>query len=108
MRFPGSELLSWDTIERVHMLEAMKTDLANTTDKYEQLSNIDAILKAYKACELVWHTGLVTYWLRGVQICQPRPFDWDEFEAINAHYRGDKGFWTEGVIYMVNLSKRTD
>ncbi|OQE30801.1 hypothetical protein PENFLA_c002G03843 [Penicillium flavigenum] len=97
MKFPGSDGLSWDTIERVHTLEAMKTELANTTDKYEQLPNIDALLNAYKAGNLEWHTGLVTYWSRGIQICQPRPFDWDEFEAINTHYKGDKGFWTEGI-----------
>lgn len=107
MRFTGSDGLSWDTIERVHTLEAMKTDLANTTDPNEQLPNIDALLRAYKAGALEWNTGLFTYWSRGVQICQPRPFNWDEFEAINAHYNGVKGFWTEGVIYLVNLSKPT-
>ncbi|KAJ5285781.1 hypothetical protein N7524_001087 [Penicillium chrysogenum] len=97
MRFTGSDGLSWDTIERVHTLEAMRTDLANTTDPNEQLPNIDALLRAYKAGALEWNTGLFTYWSRGVQICQPRPFNWDEFEAINAHYNGVKGFWTEGV-----------
>ncbi|CAG8255376.1 hypothetical protein PENNAL_c0076G01082 [Penicillium nalgiovense] len=107
MNFPGSDWLSWDTIERVHTLEAMKTDLANTTDKYEQLPNIDALLNAYKAGQLWWNTGFVTYWSRGAQICQPRPFDWDEFEAINTHYKGDKGFWAEGISGPGNESSYT-
>ncbi|KAJ5494435.1 hypothetical protein N7463_010522 [Penicillium fimorum] len=77
MTFPGSEELSWETIRR--------------------LPNIEALLTACKSGELEWHTGLVTYWSRGVQICQPRRFDRDEFEAINLHLHGGKGFWTEGL-----------
>ncbi|KAJ5158815.1 uncharacterized protein N7500_008466 [Penicillium coprophilum] len=97
MIFPGSEELSWEAIQRVHELESMKTDVAAAADQYEQLPNIEAILEEYKSCELEWNIGLVTYWSRGVQICQPRRFDWDEFESINSHFNGDKGFWTEGL-----------
>jgi hypothetical protein len=61
MRFPGSEELSWETVQRVHELETMKTDLASTTDDYEQLPNIGALLEAYTSGELRWNTGLVTY-----------------------------------------------
>ncbi|KAJ5957464.1 hypothetical protein N7501_011743 [Penicillium viridicatum] len=103
MRFPGSEELSWETVQRVHQLETMKTDLANTTDDYEQLPNIEALLEAYKSGELVWNTGLVTYWLKGARISQPRPFDWDEIEAINSHHQGYKGFWAEGMKLAVRL-----
>ena len=98
MRFPGSEELSWDTIQRVHQLEAMKAELAGTGDEYEQLPNIEAIFEAYKSGTLDWNTGLITYWSNGVQICQPRRFDWDELAAINSHYEGHKGFWTEGIL----------
>ncbi|KGO36714.1 hypothetical protein PEX1_026270 [Penicillium expansum] len=107
MRFPGSEELSWDTIQRVHALEAMKTDLTSTADECEQLPNIEALLEAYKSGELDWNNGLVTYWSKGVQISQPRPFDWDEFEAINSHHEGHKGFWTEGVMDILNIFKVT-
>ncbi|KGO78079.1 hypothetical protein PITC_041100 [Penicillium italicum] len=106
IRFPGSEELSWDAIQRVHALEAMKTDLASTTDEHDQLPNIEALLEAYKSGELDWNTGLVTYWSKGVQISQPRPFDWDEFEAINSHHGGYEGFWTEGVMDFPNVLKR--
>lgn len=98
MRFPGSEELSWETVQRVYELQMMKTDLESTTDDEEQLQNIEALLKAYKSGALDWNAGLVTYWMKGAQISQPRPFDWDELEAINAHHEGDKGFWVEGVI----------
>lgn len=98
MRFPGSEELSWDTIQRVHQLEAMETELASAGDEYDRLPNIEAILEAYKSGKLDWYTGLVTYWSKGSRICQPRPFDWDEFEAISSHYEDHKGLWTEGVI----------
>lgn len=107
MRFPGSEELSWETVQRVHELETIKTDLASTTDDYEQLPNIEALLEQYKSGELDWNTGLVTYWLKGAQVSQPRPFDWDEFEAINSHHQGYKGFWVEGVIDFLNLSTAT-
>lgn len=103
MRFPGSEELSWETVRRVHELEMMKTDLASTTDDSEQLPNIDALLEAYKSGDLDCNTGLVTYWLKGAQISQPRPFDWDEFEAINSHHQACKGFWVEGVIDFLSL-----
>ncbi|KAJ5827334.1 hypothetical protein N7447_004097 [Penicillium robsamsonii] len=103
MTFPGSEELSWEIIRRVHELEGMKTDIAKTADEYEQLLNVDALLTAYKSEELEWHAGLVTYWSRGVQICQPTRFDWDEFEAINLHLHGGKGLWMEGVKLAVRL-----
>ncbi|KAJ5589088.1 hypothetical protein N7537_011766 [Penicillium hordei] len=104
MRFPGSEELSWETVQRVHELETMKTDLASTTDDYEQLPNIGALLEAYTSGELHWNTGLVTYWWKGAQVSQPRPFDWDEFEAINSHHQGYKGFWVEGICGLENES----
>jgi hypothetical protein len=109
IRFTGSEKLSWETIQRVHELESMKADITRDGDKVEQLPNIDALLKVYKSGELAWytHTGLVTYWSRGAQICQPRPFDWDEFEAINSALTGDKGFWTEGVSIFFELFEAT-
>ncbi|KAJ5382998.1 hypothetical protein N7517_000909 [Penicillium concentricum] len=103
MTFEGSEELSWETIRRVHDLEGMNTDITTTGDKYEQLPNINSLLAAYKSGQLEWHTGLVTYWSRGVQVSQPRRFDWDEFEAINLDHHGDKGFWTEGVKLALRL-----
>lgn len=86
-----------DVIRRIHELEGMKTDLEESLDRSKQLPNIEALLEAYRSGQLDWNSGLVTYWSKGVQICQPRPFDWDEFELINSEHEGHQGFWTEGV-----------
>lgn len=65
--------------------------------KARQLENIEAVIRAYKMGRLDWREGFVTYWSKGKQLCKPRPFDWDEFEAIYDKYEGQKSFWTEGV-----------
>lgn len=66
-------------------------------DSYCQIPNIDALINAYETKSLSWNPGLVTYWSGGRKLCEPRPFDWDEFEAINKANAGFKSFWTEGV-----------
>lgn len=76
----------------------MKTELERKGDERDQLSNIEALLEAYRSRKLQW-TGLVTYWSKGEQLCQPRPFNWDEFEAINRKHHGHKNFWVEGVSF---------
>ena len=96
-RFPESRELSRDVILRLRDLESIKSDLEKSLDKSKQLPNIEAYLKGYRSGQLEWNAGLVTYWSKGVQISQPRLFDWDEFELINAEHGTDEGFWTEGV-----------
>ncbi|KAJ5974597.1 hypothetical protein N7481_011807, partial [Penicillium waksmanii] len=88
------EGLSWKVIERITVLKDLE-DCLQKEDQYEQLSNVQAILNAYRSQTLDW-TGLVTYWSKGAQLCEPRPFDWDEFEAINQKHDGYKDFWVEG------------
>jgi hypothetical protein len=60
------------------------------------LKNIKAITKEYKSGRLDL-TGLVTYWSKGKQLSQPRPFNWDELEAIQKRHGDSQGFWVEGV-----------
>lgn len=97
-KYPGSEELSPDVIERLHELEAMKTDLEIVRGGLSsQVPNINAIVEAYRSRKLTWTPGSITYWSNGVQICEPRAFDWDEFETINSEHRKDGAFWTEGV-----------
>lgn len=82
----------------------MEVDLQNDRDPYRQLPNLRAVLSAYRRGTLEWCEGLVTYWANGRQLCQPRPFDWDELEAINAKHNDVAGFWTEGVrLFLSNL-----
>jgi hypothetical protein len=66
-------------------------------DSTEQLPNITANLQAYRSKKLVRYPKLVTYWSNGEQLCEQRPFDWDEFEVLNQAHGGHKGFWREGV-----------
>jgi hypothetical protein len=90
------EDLSPDVYERINSLRAIQKDLKKS-DKTHQLPNLQAILQAYLDGKLHWTPGLITYWSNGVKLCEPRPFNWDEFEAINAAHGRGGSFWTEGV-----------
>lgn len=90
--------LDWNVIQRIDCLKKMKEELDKNGDGRGQIANIEALLKAYRSRKLRW-TGLVTYWSKGKQLCEPRPFNWDEFEAINRKFDGHKNFWVEGVSY---------
>ncbi|KAJ5100541.1 hypothetical protein N7456_006593 [Penicillium angulare] len=65
--------------------------------KNTQLPNIRAVIDAYYARKLEWTPGLVTYWSRGKQLCEPRQYNWDEFEAIYKKHNGHESFWVEGA-----------
>ena len=90
------EGLGWPVYQRLTDLGRMQKSLEEGGDKFEQIANVKTIIKAYKSKKLGW-AGLITYWSKGKKLCEPRPFDWDEFEAINSRHDGSKGFWTEGV-----------
>lgn len=91
---PGG--LTQEVYERIHALSQIEKDLGKNS-KSPQLSNVKAVLKAYRDGSLEWYSDLVTYWSKGTKLCEPRPFDWDEFEALNAIHGQSKSFWTEGV-----------
>lgn len=97
LRKSEKEGLSWSVVQRVAELRKIESHLKKRgNDKKTQLPNVQAVLAAYRQQSLEW-TGHVTYWSKGKQLCQPRPFDWNEFDAINAAYKGHEGFWVEGV-----------
>ncbi|KAJ5081161.1 hypothetical protein N7456_013399 [Penicillium angulare] len=83
-------------VKRLAVLEEIWDRLNARNDPFEQLSNIENVMDAYRRKKLRF-TGLVTYWTRGKQLCQPRPFNWDEFEAINHRFQGCRSFWVEGL-----------
>jgi hypothetical protein len=91
-----AEHLTWNVVQRLDDLENIRTWLEKSDDD-EQIPNVDAIMNAYTRGDLEWHAGLVTYWSNGEQLCQPRPFKWDEFQAIGAKHKDHIGFWVEGV-----------
>lgn len=85
------------TLQRIQSLRFIESKLAvEGQDPMGQLVNVLAILMSYRTQKLAW-TGLVTYWYKGEQLCQPRPLNWDEFGAINAKHNGYESFWVEGV-----------
>lgn len=54
-------------------------------------------MRAYRYHELEWNDGLVTYWVKDRQLCQPRPFNWDEVDQLKEKYAQGTSFWIEGV-----------
>ncbi|KAJ5273633.1 hypothetical protein N7478_008758 [Penicillium angulare] len=83
-------------VKRLAAHEEIWDHLNARSDPFEQLPNIENVMDAYRRGKLRL-TGLVTYWSRGKQLCQPTPFKWDEFEAINHHFEGSRSFWVEGL-----------
>ncbi|CAI7601149.1 unnamed protein product [Penicillium glandicola] len=92
---PGTHSLH--VLRRLENLRNIEVEL-QSSDNFNQLPNVRALLQAYRGGILHWNSGLVTYWFEGVQLCEPRPFSWDEFEVLNAHHSGKTGFWMEGLV----------
>jgi hypothetical protein len=89
--------LSWNVYQRINCLQLIGEGLVAKGDPEEKVPTVQALLRAYRNKELDWNPGLVTYWRKGEQLCQPRPFNWDEYEAI-VDAKGDCwSFWVEGV-----------
>ncbi|OOQ86207.1 hypothetical protein PEBR_22408 [Penicillium brasilianum] len=90
--------LSRQTYERLDTLKFIqKAIFRPQNDPLSEKKNVIAIINAYRTGKLEWISGLVTYWSDGKKLCEPRPFDWDEFDAINKAHSGHKSFWVEGV-----------
>ncbi|KAJ5180882.1 hypothetical protein N7492_004092 [Penicillium capsulatum] len=89
--------LSWGIVKRLQSLAVMREHFKKNGDKYGQLPDIGAVEKAYRAGHLQPHPGLVVYFSHETQLCEPRPLDWGEFEAIKKKYKGDRSFWMEGL-----------
>lgn len=90
---------SFDVAQRVFYLYEILEHLVKNGDEVEQIPNAKAIISAYKAGDLEWSTdGKVTYWHKGVQICEPKDWDIDDFVEVSKIAEG-KGFWVEGVSY---------
>jgi hypothetical protein len=95
--------LSWPVVQRLEVLAKTLEWLVkeDEKDEYQQVDNVKAIIKAYKDKTLDWNPELVTYWSKGAQLCEPRPFKMDEFMHINVKYEGHTGFWVEGVCILL-------
>lgn len=89
--------LSWPVVQRLDTLKGIHEHILSENDQYEVVGNVTNIIAAYRLGQLRWNPGLGTYQSKGVQLCQPRPFRWDEINLIDAKHQGHKGFWVEGV-----------
>lgn len=57
-------------------------------------------MKAYRSRKLETEQGMVTYWADGVQLCELRPFTWDEFHEFADRYGADQNkLWPEQIGY---------
>ncbi|KAJ5724924.1 hypothetical protein N7493_006652 [Penicillium malachiteum] len=88
---------SFDVAKRLDFFKGLLEHLHEKGDKHKVQSTIEAIMKQYLTKNLDWIPGNVTYWSYGKQLTQPRPFDWNEFLALNFKYEGWAGFWVEGM-----------
>ncbi|KAJ6014814.1 hypothetical protein N7540_009405 [Penicillium herquei] len=89
--------LSWDVIQRLENLKGLRGELYEKGDIFEELPNVNAILKAYECGDLQMD-GQITYWSHGQKVFEQKRFDWDEFRAVNREHNGYKGFWVEGNL----------
>lgn len=104
MRTKWGKDLDWDVILRLDTLDSIRTALQENGDPHKQLDNVEAIIDLYQDGTLKI-TRYVTYWSRGHQLCQPRPFRWDEFYVLNRQFRGEGHFWVEGVSLESRLTR---
>lgn len=100
--------LGWSVVHRLENLQFILDWLHSATvnDKYKLASSITNVISAYRSGSLGWCHGFVTYWHNGAQICQPRPFRWNEFHYLYDKYNGnEEGFWVEGVSLAKNAER---
>ncbi|KAJ5107863.1 hypothetical protein N7456_004538 [Penicillium angulare] len=101
--------LDWVVVKRLKSLERIKTWLNAQRDDRGETPNVIAIMAAYRSGALKYSQGLVTYWSRGKQISQPRPFNWTELALISERYDGHKGgLWVEGLQHTGPANAKLD
>ena len=90
------EGLSWEIVQRLDCLKKLEGSLEEEEYNDDNLSNVKAIMNAYRSRKLNWDGDSVTYWSNGELITGPKKLDMEELYALNAKH-GPKGFWVEGV-----------
>ncbi|KAJ5362445.1 hypothetical protein N7541_003289 [Penicillium brevicompactum] len=86
--------LSWEVVQRLDELKKLH-ELLEEEDKEENISNVKAIMDAYRSKRLSFTAGLVTFWSHGKLVSGPKKLNMEEFYALHAKH-GAKGFWVEG------------
>ncbi|KAJ5364813.1 uncharacterized protein N7496_010526 [Penicillium cataractarum] len=96
-RYPG---LKWQTLLQIEELERAKQRFALERDRGNIVPSLEAIITAYESRQLDVYPDerLVTYWHKGKQISQPRPFNWEEYHIIAAGCEGRvMSVWVEPI-----------
>ncbi|KAJ5586548.1 hypothetical protein N7450_006335 [Penicillium hetheringtonii] len=104
------EGLAYDEIMRLKTLEVIRKAVLKNGDDYDQMRNVTTMMEKYRARELVWTPGRVTYWANGVQLTDYEEFGWERFRDLSdKHFdrtkseedlgpeKGYGGIWVEGV-----------
>ncbi|KAJ6103945.1 hypothetical protein N7486_004167 [Penicillium sp. IBT 16267x] len=91
--------LGWDVVRRLACLRVIQEELQFQNDP--QLSNVEAIISAYKRDgkdRLLWVPGPVSYWVQGAPVGDvPRFFNWNECLQLQQQAVGHGGLWIEGT-----------
>lgn len=96
--------LPFDVVRRLEHLKTIKKHLEEKKDPCKELSNVNAIISAYRSKELIWN-GKATYWRGGIMVAGPQDFRWEDFKKLNGNNRGE-GFWVEGVSMRIKKNQR--
>lgn len=74
--------------------------LEKQNDPAEILPSLKIIKESYKAKEMEYKPGLVTYWYKGVQLGEPTEFYIEDYlKHCSENGGGGKAFWVEGVCH---------
>ncbi|KAJ5154015.1 uncharacterized protein N7500_009454 [Penicillium coprophilum] len=88
--------LGWEVVQRLDSLKKLERSLGDGDDNEDDLSNVKAIMTAYRSRKLTWDRDSVTYWSNGKLIAGPQKLNMQELYALSAKH-GPKGFWVEGI-----------
>ncbi|KAJ5356985.1 hypothetical protein N7517_011594 [Penicillium concentricum] len=89
------EGLSWEIVQRLDCLKKLQRSF-EARDDDDNLSNVKAIMTAYRSGKLIWDRDSVSYWSKDKLIAGPKKLDMQEFYSLSAKH-GPKGFWVEGI-----------
>ncbi|KAJ5889900.1 hypothetical protein N7504_010710 [Penicillium tannophilum] len=99
----------WNVVRRLKCLSVIEEELESRDDP--QLSNVQAIISAYKRDgdeRLRWTSGPVSYWVQGNPVGDvPRYFNWDECLELQQQAVEHGGLWIEGTDFAGPIPLRT-
>ncbi|KAJ5813132.1 hypothetical protein N7447_010155 [Penicillium robsamsonii] len=87
--------LSWEIVQRLDSLKKLERSLEDE-DEDNNLSNVRALMTAYRSGKLIWDRESVSYWSNGGLIAGPKKLNIQELYSLSAKH-GPTGFWVEGV-----------